>query len=110
MVTGRDCKRTANQVHSLEIARIVEGAAAAGMLVTQIVLAVAGLIMLVVTGKSDILRSFATVLPVTAAFVACGWAAIRWIDRRITDRVRAVNSPEMCLPLLEIMGNGLPLG
>ena len=102
--------RAAAQVQALGIARIVVGASAGGTLVMQALLAVVGLLMLLLAGKLDGVRAFASVLPVTAAFAAGGWAAMRWLDNRIISLIRRVNSPQMCLPMLEMMATGLPLG
>jgi hypothetical protein len=101
--------RAAAQVEALAVARIVAGCSAGGVLVTEAIIGVVGLLLLL-AGKHDAIRAFATALPMTAAFTACGWAAMRWIDRRITSLIQRVRLPEMCLPLLEMEATGLPLG
>jgi hypothetical protein len=101
--------RAAALVQAMGIGRIVVGSSAGGMLVMQAVLGVVGVLMLL-AGKPDGLHAFVSVLPVTAGFAAFGWAAMRWLDNRITTLIQRVRSPQMCLPLLEMLATGLPLG
>jgi hypothetical protein len=101
--------RAPTQVQAMGIARIVVGSSAGGMLATQAVLGVVGVTMLL-AGKPDGLHAFMSVLPVTAGFAAVGWAAMRWLDNRITSLIQRIRSPQICLPLLEMLATGLPLG
>lgn len=100
--------KTAMRIQRLAIGRLVLLTSGFGLGVSALVLLVLGVIQLF-TGDLGVIRSVPTI-----AVLACVMALIaRWalprIDRRLIEIARNEASPELAIPLLELI-NGLPIG